>query len=91
MSLSSGVFSHFWRLIFTVQESDWPDRSTGRNGCLIELSWDGERELPEIGGTFLEDGDQVTMEAWVEGSNGKRIGFGQLVTKVQPADGAEDL
>lgn len=71
-----------------AQESDWPDRSTGRNGCLIELSWDGERELPEIGGTFLEDDDEVIMEAWVKGLNGTTIGFGQLATKVQAADAA---
>lgn len=71
-----------------AQESDWPDRSTGRNGCLIEISWDGTCELPEIGGTFLEDGDEVTMEAWVKGSNGKTIGFGQLSTKILPADSA---
>ncbi|KAL4861434.1 hypothetical protein BDV12DRAFT_191079 [Aspergillus spectabilis] len=59
--------------------------SVARNGCLMEVTWDGSREVPEIGGTYLDDGDEVTMEAWVQGPSGITIGFGSLSVKVQPA------
>ncbi|KAJ9661601.1 hypothetical protein H2201_006457 [Coniosporium apollinis] len=70
-------------------ESQWPDPSISRNGCLFELTVDGTRELPGIGGTWLEDGDEVTFEGWAQGANGARIGFGQLTGKILPSSGTK--
>ncbi|KAJ9640502.1 hypothetical protein H2199_006041 [Coniosporium tulheliwenetii] len=72
-----------------LQESQWPDPSISRNGCLFELTVDGTRELPGIGGTWLEDGDEVTFEGWAQGANGARIGFGQLTGKILPSSGTK--
>ncbi|KAL4863656.1 hypothetical protein BDV12DRAFT_177223 [Aspergillus spectabilis] len=66
-------------------ESEWPDRSVARNGCLFEITRDGTREVPQTGGFYLNDSDSVTMEAWATGSENVRIGFGQLVGTVGPA------
>ncbi|KAJ5819415.1 hypothetical protein N7474_005006 [Penicillium riverlandense] len=66
-------------------ESDWPDRSVARNGCLFEITWDGTREVPQTGGMYLNDFDSVIMEAWATGIENARIGFGQLVGTVAPA------
>lgn len=72
-----------------MQESQWPDPSTARNGCLFELTVDGTREVPGIGGTWLEDGNEVTFEGWAQGANGARIGFGQLTGKILPSAGTK--
>ncbi|KAJ0419708.1 putative 2-hydroxyhepta-2,4-diene-1,7-dioate isomerase [Aspergillus carlsbadensis] len=66
-------------------ESEWPDHSVARSGCLFEITWDGTREVPQTGGTYLNDFDSVTMEAWATGADNVRIGFGKLVGTVAPA------
>lgn len=55
----------------------------GRQGCLLELTWNGERPLDLEGRsrTFLEDGDVVTITARC----GAGIGFGELRGEVLPA------
>ena len=63
-------------------EAVWPDRDLSRAGCLFEMTWDGKQEV--AGGHWLEDGDTVRLEAWANGANGKRIGFGSVVGTIQP-------
>lgn len=41
------------RRAYSEQDSEWPDRSVSRYGCLFEMTWD---EVPDIGGTYIEDG-----------------------------------
>jgi len=56
-------------------------------GSMLELSWNGTKPLSLKSGaqrTFIEDGDTVTMKAYSE-KNGVRIGFGEVRTKVLPA------
>lgn len=56
-------------------------------GSLLELSWRGTRPLTLPDGrvrTFLEDGDQLTIEGWCQASD-HRIGFGQLSGKIATA------
>jgi len=62
-------------------------------GCLLELTWDGEKRLQlETGGTrsFIEDGDTLVMTGWCQG-DGYGIGFGEAAGRVLPAlsDGSE--
>ena len=61
----------------------------GSYGSLLELSWNGSRELRLQGGqvvrTFLEDGDRVTLQGFCLGAEGERIGFGACVGEVLPA------
>ena len=59
-------------------------------GCLLELSWDEEKGsvplvLPsqELR-TFLEDGDEVILTGWAQGTNYK-IGFGEVKGQILPA------
>ena len=60
------------------------DRDEGL-GSLIEISRGGKQpvELPS-GETrcFLEDGDEVTLQAWCEADGAVRIGFGECVGRV---------
>jgi fumarylacetoacetase len=59
----------------------------GERGCLLELTWKGERPLALAGGaarTFLLDGDEVLMRGWCE-RDGLRIGFGECRGVVLPA------
>lgn len=59
-------------------------------GSLLELSWKGTKPLDLGGGetrTFLEDGDRVIMTAWAQ-ADGHRIGFGEAVGTVLPAQSA---
>jgi len=54
----------------------------GERGCLLELTWKGEKPLQLARGetrTFLKDGDEVIMKGWCEkgGEGGGRIGFGE--------------
>lgn len=63
----------------------WPDRSLARAGCLFEMTWNNTRELRGVGGKFLEDGDTVRLEAWANGANHVRIGFGDVVATIKPA------
>lgn len=56
-------------------------------GSLLELTWRGEKPITLADGTqrkFLEDYDQVTLKAYAE-KGGKRVGFGQVQTKILPA------
>lgn len=56
-------------------------------GSLLELSWGGKRPLKLKNGMercFLEDGDRISMHAFAE-KKGKRIGFGEVTTKIYPA------
>jgi fumarylacetoacetase len=56
----------------------------GSRGCLLELTWRGERPLRLAGGQtrkFLQDGDTVTMAAYCQG-NGYRVGFGEVIGRV---------
>jgi fumarylacetoacetase len=60
----------------------------GRQGCLLELTWNGERPLHFDASTrtFLEDGDVVRMTARTGARDGRpRIGFGELRGEVLPA------
>jgi fumarylacetoacetase len=63
-------------------ESLRPDPVLAHNASLWELSWDGTKEVPFVGGTFIEDGDEVTFDGWARGKNGRMIGFGELVNRV---------
>lgn len=56
-------------------------------GSMLELSWRGSKPLQLKDGSerkFLLDGDTVIMRAYCE-SNGLRMGFGEVRSKVLPA------
>jgi len=62
-----------------------PDESA--YGSMLEISWAGSRSVSMKDGTerkFIMDGDTVLMRAYAE-KDKKRIGFGELHTKVLPA------
>jgi fumarylacetoacetase len=62
--------------------------SPGSFGSLLELSWNGQRPLKMLDGSerkFLEDGDEVIMKGHAE-KEGVRIGFGECVGKILPAN-----
>ncbi|XP_024970183.1 fumarylacetoacetase [Cynara cardunculus var. scolymus] len=55
-------------------------------GCLLELTWNGTKELP-LGKTtrrFLEDGDEVIFSGCCKG-NGYNVGFGTCSGKIVPS------
>lgn len=55
-------------------------------GCLLELTWNGQKPL-SLGGTtrtFLEDGDEVTFFGYCQG-DGYKIGFGRCSGKIVPS------
>jgi fumarylacetoacetase len=57
-------------------------------GSLIELCWGGEHPVKLPDGqtrTFLEDGDEVTISASAPGTDGGRIGFGEVTGRILPA------
>ncbi|MEM9857219.1 MAG: fumarylacetoacetase [Bacteroidota bacterium] len=57
-------------------------------GSMLELAWKGTKPLKLSDGTerkFVEDGDTVTMKGHAT-REGIRIGFGEVSTKVLPAD-----
>jgi fumarylacetoacetase len=58
-----------------------------QRGSLLELSWGGTEPLMVDGGTrtFLEDGDEVTITATAPGTDGARIGFGEVSGRVVAA------
>ncbi|GAB3578763.1 fumarylacetoacetase [Calidifontibacter terrae] len=60
----------------------------GSRGSLLELTWNGTEpiELPD-GSTraFLQDNDQVVLRATAPGSNGGRIGLGDVGGRISPA------
>ena len=56
-------------------------------GSLIELSWNGERPVTMPDGStrgFLEDGDEVVITATAPGTDGRPIGFGEVVGRIEP-------
>lgn len=64
----------------------------GAQGCLYEATRDGREAIPlENGGgrTYLEDGDEVVLTAWAQGS-GYRVGFGECRGVVEPAQSDEE-
>jgi fumarylacetoacetase len=49
-------------------------------GCLLEITRGGTEPIQFSDGTqrtFLEDGDEVTLRAFCQGSGAVRIGFGE--------------
>ncbi|XVF75241.1 hypothetical protein PTKIN_Ptkin13bG0171600 [Pterospermum kingtungense] len=54
-------------------------------GCLLELTWNGQRPLSLNGTTrkFLEDGDEVIISGCCKG-DGYNVGFGTCAGKVVP-------
>ena len=60
----------------------------GSQGCLLELTWNGERPLDLAGNerSFLEDGDTVVITGAAAAADGRpRIGFGELCGRVRGA------
>jgi fumarylacetoacetase len=58
-------------------------------GSFLELSWGGAEPL-EVAGeqrTFLLDGDEVVISASAPGTDGGRIGFGEVSGRILPAAG----
>ncbi|GKV14961.1 hypothetical protein SLEP1_g25759 [Rubroshorea leprosula] len=55
-------------------------------GCLLELTWNGQKPLSLNGTTrsFLEDGDEVTFIGCCKG-DGYNVGFGTCTGKILPA------
>ena len=63
--------------------------SDGGLGSLLEISRGGKQPVELLTGEkryFLEDGDEIILRAWSEGDAGVRIGFGDCVGRVGPAD-----
>jgi fumarylacetoacetase len=58
-----------------------------QRGAFIELTWGGSEPVT-VGGrprTFLEDGDTVTITGTAPGTDGGRIGFGEVTGTIRPA------
>jgi fumarylacetoacetase len=57
-------------------------------GSLLELTWNGRDvlELPDGKRTFLEDGDVVTLSAWAPGTDGTRVGLGEVTGRIVARD-----
>lgn len=56
-------------------------------GSMLELAWAGSKPLTLSNGTerkFIHDGDTVTMRGYAE-KEGRRVGFGEVSTKILPA------
>jgi len=56
-------------------------------GSMLELAWMGTKPLQMKDGSerkFINDGDTVTMKGFGE-KDGKRVGFGEVSTKILPA------
>jgi len=72
--------------------------SRDARGCLLELTWDGDKDNP-VPGTqrtpislptgeerkFLADGDEVILKGYCEREGYRRIGFGECRGIVEPA------
>ena len=57
-------------------------------GSLMELTWNGQQPLTLDDGStraFLQDGDTVTVSGWAPGTDGRRVGLGEVVGRVLPA------
>jgi fumarylacetoacetase len=62
--------------------------SPGSYGSMLELTWNGQKPLTMPDGTerkFIEDGDTVIMRGLAE-KDGVRIGFGECIGKILPAN-----
>ena len=56
-------------------------------GSMLELAWMGTKPIKLKDGSerkFINDGDTVIMRGYAE-KDGKRVGFGEVRTKVLPA------
>lgn len=59
-----------------------------QRGAFIELTWGGAEPV-QVGDetrTFIEDGDEIAISATAPGPNGTRIGFGEVRTRILPAN-----
>lgn len=59
-----------------------------QRGSLLELTWSGKEPLQLADGStrsFLEDGDVVTLRATAPGTDGGRIGLGEVTGRILPA------
>ena len=59
-----------------------------QRGSFLELSWSGAEPVTLDDGStrsFLEDGDVVTLRASAPASGGGRIGLGECVGRIRPA------
>ena len=59
----------------------------GKYGSMLEISWKGTKPVAMKGGgerKFIQDHDSVIMRGWCDNGE-KRIGFGEVRTKVLPA------
>lgn len=57
-------------------------------GSFLELSWSGKEPFALADGStrsFLEDGDIVTLRATAPGTDGARIGLGEVTGRILPA------
>ncbi len=57
-------------------------------GSMLELAWSGQKPLKLEDGSersFIEDNDTVTMRGWCQ-KDGLRIGFGEVSSKLLPAN-----
>lgn len=60
----------------------------GSFGSMLEISWSGKEPITLKDGserTFIEDNDSVVMRGSCK-KDGVRIGFGEVIAKVLPAD-----
>jgi fumarylacetoacetase len=58
-------------------------------GCLLELTWRGTEPIDMPDGSqrkFLQDGDELTINAWCESDDATRIGFGTCSGTILPAN-----
>jgi fumarylacetoacetase len=64
----------------------------GSEGCLLELTWGGERALvlPDGGRrTYLEDGDTVVIRGWAGGDARPLVSLGEVAGTILPARSVE--
>lgn len=56
-----------------------------QRGALIELTWGGAEPIDLDGdpGTFLRDGDEITITATAPSHSGARLGFGEVRGRIQ--------
>lgn len=60
----------------------------GTHGSLLEMSQGGKVNIELNGGEqrkFLEDGDTVTIRGWSGGDEMARVGFGEVVGRIEQA------
>lgn len=59
-----------------------------QRGAFIELTWGGKEPITVAGEerTFVLDGDTITIRASAPGADGQRIDFGEVTTRIVPAN-----